>query len=73
MTNKALVLSQCDTETMLETVINSPNAIPAVLGFTMCILTGIIGICYLASQGCSVSLSIGDTKLQAGPCSEEVL
>ena len=70
MTNRSPVPSKRDTA-ILETVMNSPQGTTAVLGFTMCILTGIIGICYLASQGCFASLSIGSTKLQVGPCNDD--
>lgn len=73
MTNKALVPSKHDTGTILETVISSPRGTPAVLGLTLCVLTGIAGICYLASQGCFISFSIGNARLQVGGDSEKVL
>ncbi len=73
MTNTTLVPIKLDAGVILDTVINGPHGNAVIFGCTICILAGIAGVCFLATEGCAVSLAAGNIRFQASESKENVL
>ena len=73
MTNTTLTPIKRDAVAALTTVINGPHGNAVILGCTICVLAGIVGVCFLASEGYLAVFSVGDSKLQVMCRGDEVL